>query len=747
MEYQIIPTPARSNISENQTEFRFSAVSVKGPAGEGIRHACKLFDPQLKMEEGGNLILYHGADVFPEEIRGKTFSWFADRNAGEQGYFLSFEGKAVIAASYSETGCMYALMTLKQLYIDGKLPESFEIEDKPSFLYRANKWLQWTEAGIWSYDRGDGIEAFKERIIRKLDMSLRFKINSVVFDGFGFRSERFPGYNQLMKELNREARKRKIHLMSSGYAMGYGMIGHGKGIFQGEAHKNRKSYPDGEVYNCIGTYDLGNPEDMVVGREYGTCISNQGLMDEKLRELTEYMRATEPGALYLHNMDADYILEPLWAARCPECKKRWPSDCLWEEDGAAGAFAYFINTLYEGICSVKTEDYDASRDCVVYIVSPGYIYMHASDGNFEKARKFWQKVSSLLKHSDRLFIGFRENYFQHDGGQRRFSLMREGWKNCGIAGVGFFGGDGFYSDKLFLGAGLFLGLMKEADVMIIENGNANQEPMQVYNAEYLWNCENSAFYRLGEIPQKYEEFFGVYREYLSTRIRPEEIYGKGGLLEVICEKLYGKDAASDFADLYRLHGGNYEPPLISACSCEIYTNFSKVVYPMRWDNAELELEGALSVNSVLEKFSGTDKVTCEAAELSEKIFREKKYLPELEKDVKWLSENFRINSIFTGMLKEYMVCYKQVLTHFLQGDKVEEEVKHILEELRMRARQFMAELEALSLKAIDVLGGALVRRTELCDFIDYNCEIMLRSIEENSRIPSGLRPLPKRESW
>ena len=97
--------------------------------------------------------------------------------------------------------------------------------------------------------------------------------------------------------------------------MGYGMIGHGKGIYQGTAHLNRKAYPDGEIYPCIGTYDLGRDEKDVKGREYGTCISNEGLMQEKLKELTEYMINTEPGALYIHNMDADYILEPLWKAR------------------------------------------------------------------------------------------------------------------------------------------------------------------------------------------------------------------------------------------------------------------------------------------------------------------------------------------------------------------------------------------------------------------------------------------------
>ena len=767
MKINIIPTPAEIFCSETYSKFSVTGVQMIGEATESILHGLSLLKADLKLRKDGNLCIYHGYEQFPEEIRRETQALFEEKYAKEQGYYLARDREKIVIAAFEDNGCVYALMTLLQMFDGERLPEKFVIKDKPDFRYRANKWLLWTEAGIWSYDRGDGIEKYKARIIRKLDLALKYKVNTIVFDGFGWKSERVPGYNDLMKALNREARKRKIHLMSSGYGMGYGMIGHGKGIYQGVAHLNRKSYPDGEIYPCIGTYDLGRDVNDVKGREYGTCISNEGLMQEKLKELTEYMMNTEPGALYIHNMDADYILEPLWLARCDECRKRWPSDCLWAEDGAAGAFAYFINSLYEGIASVKTKAYDAAKDCVVYIVSPGYIYMHAKDENFEKGRKFWQKISQLLPHRDKLYVGFREHYFNHDDNRLRYDMMRDGWGNCDFASIYFCGGDGFYSDKLFLGGGLFNCLMKSAGAIITENGNANQEAMQLYNAEYMWNCEHSAFYNIPDIPDNYEEFLPFYVNYLKTVTRPEEIYGQGGLLEVICEKLYGKEAAKDFVDLLRLHGKNMEPPLVSASSCEIYTNFSKMVFPMRWDDGNLPLDGSiLSINTFLERFEEIYKVTKEAAGISADIYRKKQYFAELEEDEKWMAENFSLCEKFTYMLYRYMLCYKAVHQYFASvntdlkkddesnclkkaifletdGRNVEEELVALQEE----ASALMEEINALQLVPIDPLGGAMIRREHLCDFISYNAEIMLRSIRENKRIPSGLRPLPKRESW
>jgi hypothetical protein len=334
-----IPTPKKISYNEQFEPFVISGVKVVGEYGKILSHAVTLLPDAARITDCGNVIIYLGEENFPDKISEKKEEIFSEKYAKKQGYHLTYDGQTVKVFAYTEIGCAYGLMTLLEMYDGGMLPKEFSVTDSPDFLYRANKWLSWCECGIWSYDRGDGIEKYKERIIKKLDLSFRYKINTVIFDAFGFGSDRFPDYNDLMRELNREARKRGIHLLSNGYGMGYGLSNHLKGAFHGKVHMNRTSYPDGEIYPCIGTYDFGWPEDYVRGREYGTCLSNDALTEEKVSEIVKYLENTEMGALYIHNMDADYILPPLWKARCKRCREKWPSDDLFAEDGAAGAFS------------------------------------------------------------------------------------------------------------------------------------------------------------------------------------------------------------------------------------------------------------------------------------------------------------------------------------------------------------------------------------------------------------------------
>lgn len=749
MRLNIIPTPQSLSYSEAFDAFVISGVHVRGEYGDGLIHAIELLGSRISETDDANVKIYIGKESFYNELSERSAELFTKKHADKQGYYLERCGGEITICALTEIGATYAIMTLLQICEGGKFPIELKISDYPDFLYRGNKWLCWCECGIWSYDRGDGIQKYKERIIKKLDLCLKYKINTVIFEAFGWASERFPGYNELMRSLNREARKRGVHLLNNGYGMSYGLIGQGKGVYQGVAHMNRKSYPDGDIYSCIGSYDFGHPEDEVRGREYGTCLSNEALLEQKLSEIVPFLENTEMGALYIHNMDADYILEPLWKARCPECKRRWPNDSLFAEDGCAGAFAYFIENLYKGICRAKTDKYDAARDCIVYIISPGYMYMHEQDEYFDKAARFWQKVSSLIPHHENLYISFREHYMDHESGELRFDKLRKGFGDSGIGVANFPGGDGFYSDKLFLGGGLFLRLMRSADAMLIENGNANQEPMQLYNAEYLWNSENSAFYNIPNIPSSYKDFEPFYIDYLKTVKRPKEIYGDGGLLEVICEKLYGTEAAKDFARLYSIAGSDGSPPLTSACSCEIFTNFTKVVYPMRWDDAEMKLTGncKYTVEKILSKFIEVDHATKEAALLTEKILGEKKYLPICEEDVLWKRDNFALMSRYTSLLVRYMRCYEITLNHFETGSDIPEHVTEELISIKEAADVLRYEVSASKLESICPLGGATVRRDELADFISYNSEIMLRSITLDLRIPSGLRPLKTRDHW
>ena len=130
------------------------------------------------------------------------------------------------------------------------------INDWPNFRYRCGSdWLINVEANRWAYDWGDGRAAFLERIKRKLDFCFEHKINMVWFDGFGWNTERFPGYAALMQECTRYARRLGIKLVFAGYGGGYGTAYQPGEIYRcgyfGNVYRNRRPYPDGEEYRLL----------------------------------------------------------------------------------------------------------------------------------------------------------------------------------------------------------------------------------------------------------------------------------------------------------------------------------------------------------------------------------------------------------------------------------------------------------------------------------------------------------------
>src|SRR4029077_4463991 len=125
-------------------------------------------------------------------------------------------------------GVLYGAITLLNLLQekDGELAiPGVYIRDHPSFNYGiASGWILNGEANRWSLDRGQGVEAYEALCKRKLDRCLKYKINAVMFDGFGFKLDaRIPEYPALMRRLNQYARERGIHLIFGGYGAGFGM--------------------------------------------------------------------------------------------------------------------------------------------------------------------------------------------------------------------------------------------------------------------------------------------------------------------------------------------------------------------------------------------------------------------------------------------------------------------------------------------------------------------------------------------
>jgi len=659
-------------------------------------------------------------------------AFFREKNAEEQGYILVRSGDTLTLTAQTSIGFLYGLMTLLQLC--KQAPENFEIYDRPQIRFRGNMNTLWAETAVWTYDFGDGLEAGIRRLKTAVDQAAKFKLNMMYVDAFGFRTERFPGYDKTMQEIAEYGRVRGVRMMVGAYSMGYGLSALGN-FYMGKVFYNRYPYPDGELYDCIGR--CGNsdddPVDILTGRAYGTCLSNDALTDDKIAEMQEYLRATGARMIYLHNMDADEIHKPLWLGRCQHCRERFPNDDLYARDGCAGAFAKFYDRILDALLP-------EFPDLIICPVSPGYAYAYGTDdASFEQCRKFWTGVLTYCKHSKALIPLFRELFNQWDSPELRFELMAQTVPAFGC--IYFSSGDGHYSDKIYTPSGAYAAVMKDCDLVICANGGALQKPTQLTNAEYLWNPDHSAFWNL-EIPTDFKSCIAHYDAFREGQIRPEEIYGKDGLLETSCALLFGEKIAKRVADVFRLQGKNGECPIFTACNAELWTKGSRVNYPMLWDTPVEPKQQA----AFWERFSQSAIVTEQANTILKEILTE-----DLDADTRehlaFLEESTRMCTILCQQLTEYMALYMQADRFFADGTAVEKDFYDRCDRLAEQANTMLKSVQSDGRKAFDALGGVIWRRDDLFDFIAYCAGQMVKSLQTGQRVPEDRRPLRTKDWW
>src|SRR5438876_947012 len=179
-----------------------------------------------------------------------------------QGYVIRTPDRDTIwVIGSSAQGVLFGTMSVLQLTrpeAQGLAISGVYVRDYPDFKFRSADWLLNVEINRWALDRGQGAEAFAQLCRRKLDQALKFKINMVLIDGFGWGLEqRFPGYGALMRGLNQYARERGMSLIYGGYGASYGIAYqtgplYEEGAYLGRVFENRESYPDGALYRCMG---------------------------------------------------------------------------------------------------------------------------------------------------------------------------------------------------------------------------------------------------------------------------------------------------------------------------------------------------------------------------------------------------------------------------------------------------------------------------------------------------------------
>ncbi|MBI4530826.1 MAG: hypothetical protein HY709_04820 [Candidatus Latescibacteria bacterium] len=468
-----------------------------------------------------------------------------------QGYVtrvLPEQGEVWLVGAASQ-GVLYAVTTLLQLMEPaGDMVSIAEahIRDYPDFRYReAADWLLRAEINRWAYDWGDGTREFIRRIKRKLNFCLRYKINTVFFDGFGWNSEKVPGYAQMMRELNGYARERGIKLMFGGFGSNYDPAKVQPQYNIGSVLYNRDGYPWGPIYACFG--EARTPEHPFLGN----CRANDALNDIKAQEMETFVRSVEPGALYIHFEDTGFFdrSQERWLARCPRCKERWPNDDFTAQDGGAGAIAHGYNVFLDVIFGVKNPDtgYEALRDCTIILIAPVYAVNQDSEEEWDRVLDLWVNAVSLLPNNQNIQIGFREIFPRKSTNQRWIDAYKQKLESTGLNSntfVFFLGGADHYSwhsfNYPFVATAIMSGMFMNATTLYHFNGGLHQEPLQLLNAEFAWNIHAPEYL----LPNTYKESRQAWESLMKLRLLPEGIFSASGFLGQACRHIYGHHAWS-----------------------------------------------------------------------------------------------------------------------------------------------------------------------------------------------------------
>jgi len=542
-----------------------------------IHGRTRRFDPEagIAVVTEGNGDFARAPEVIADEI-GKAFPNAALAPAAEkakwelrlalgysrsepEAYRLTVAGTRIAITGTTWRGLLCGWATLRQLLDpeSGKIPalRDTEIDDWSDIRYRAaSRWLVDLEGTGMAYDWGRGPADTFRRYREKIDFAMRHKINFVFFEGFSFELDKYPGYADDLRELNRYAADRNVILEYGIHGIGIG----GRnpefhdvvhcGFVKGLGDLNRRSYPDGEPYKCMGK-DENHPT-----RYNGSCRSNEALNRLKQQQLIRFVSLVQPRALYIHHEDVSFTgLATDWLWRCDECRKRWPDDEALSERGALGAVVYGMNVLCEALAEVKDPEsgYDAARDCMVIFVPPGYGGGESSEEKWRKVSEMYDMISRLLAPGGNIYLCCREMY---DGPGKRFLCIDK------IAGIvrkygehklflfSINGADCYTNGGIFTPGAVYNGYFRAADCLFNFAGTIFQETQEAYNAECCWN--------LPPLPEKFVSTPGSFVRPLVFYDTPPEFFRRGGFVRRFADAFYGRAAGKWMVKILELRHGS-----------------------------------------------------------------------------------------------------------------------------------------------------------------------------------------------
>ena len=724
--------------------------------------ACLDVDAQIDVLSHGRALCLRPTDIvlcsqenaavaalLPEHLRR------FDMPNAEQAYALHSDADTpVILYAHSSAGLLHAVATLLQLLGDAEgndyqLP-NISIRDFPMFRFRGNNWNLFGEVGGWSHDRGDGPAAYEQRIARKLDLCWEYKINLVIFDGLGWGTTRFEGYAPMMQRLNSAARQRGVRLLYTGYGSGYGA-----GCNCSESFRNRERYPDGPAYSCCGAPDNAHDD---IAQTMGTCLSNRALLALKQKELVAFVEQVEPGAMYIHNLDASRVSESeaLWQARCPACRERWPNDEIAAADGMAGAFAWFYDALADSINQIANPQsgYRADRDCLLFMISPNYSSYDATDEEWQAHCDYFEALACELRNPN-IVLGLREQFSNIDKPGGRYAQLRRQLDRTApgtaFGGFCFMGGGGYYNNLPYIASPVLTSRFEGADAIVHANGNGFQEPQQLLNAEYSWNPCGSAFHVEGE-QDSHQAFLSRYGDLVSGRARPAALFAPGGFLDQACLRLYGATSGPKLAAIHRL-SGTKDMKRLGRCfhRASVLLPLWNTLMPtsrfstFRREGVDWRPELSDPTWEALHLLRDACREMCDlnrrAAHLAASAV-EGAPTPEIGCDIAWFESELRIGARLAACVALHLDVFEDAHRIALSGNQGKRQVLKTIARLRQRlTRLRRAMRDAAPGPAIDYQGGDIGFRERVVADLRRQLRNMVVTLNTGKWIP------PKKSSW
>lgn len=453
----------------------------------------------------------------------------------------------------SSLGAYYGVTTLVQLIRASRssiaIVPHVAVHDYPDIRDRmAADWVLKWDWEVNGYDWGDGLDAFVARVKRKIDLCSRYKVNQVRFlggriaPGLPESDDRYRLTQQFARELNRYARRKGVALQYS--AVSWGVDYYDWGMpYPKPWILNRRSYPDGEVYACIGG-------------TVGCCLTNEPLSRKVAERYQPLVRDWEPGSIYLHHIDvAKYgELQAIWKRRCPDCRRQYPDDEPAGERGMAAAVARLYNLLIAELKSVRCPDsgYDPSRDLQIVLASPGYSYADESDADWDKQLAFWGEIARQVTDRQNVRLTFREQYKRLDNRSLRVqemarTLAQAGWPDAMFVFAAQ-GADFLFGSQMLVSSPVLTETFRGSGVLYNFNGHAFSEVQVLANANYAWNHRAPGWVDPALLAGA--QLAAEAHRYATGAAHSEYLYGR--FLETACTRLYGGEAAPFMADVFRL---------------------------------------------------------------------------------------------------------------------------------------------------------------------------------------------------